>query len=368
MQVVPALAPAPAVELRQHGKQDLRTRPGAWSTPGRGGPGSCQQTSGLYSNGCPPSRSAWPCSAQPPPPGKSGSLRKTHGPSGRVAVRRAGELAVDRVHLGVVLEPPPVVLPRLRREPLRRRLHTRFSSSSSVKNAPCEQQPSSPRPSMMPWQPRPKMHVHRDSSQVRSARMRCSGFAGSANSIHSRGKSSCTSRLRGPPVRSASSSASRVICTGRGTSARRSARGWRLIAQEYARVAYGGTTCHPSGAPRLNGMRLGVLDVGSNTVHLLVVDAHRGAHPWPAYSEKSVLRLAERIGPDGRLDSVAADELVEGGGRRAARGRAARRRRPARVRHVGGARRHQLGRGAGPGAGGDRSRAAGALRRRTRRG
>jgi exopolyphosphatase/pppGpp-phosphohydrolase len=25
-------------------------------------------------------------------------------------------------------------------------------------------------------------------------------------------------------------------------------------------------------------MRLGVLDVGSNTVHLLVVDAHRGAH------------------------------------------------------------------------------------------
>ena len=28
-------------------------------------------------------------------------------------------------------------------------------------------------------------------------------------------------------------------------------------------------------------MRLGVLDVGSNTVHLLVVDAHRGAHPEP---------------------------------------------------------------------------------------
>jgi exopolyphosphatase/guanosine-5'-triphosphate,3'-diphosphate pyrophosphatase len=57
-------------------------------------------------------------------------------------------------------------------------------------------------------------------------------------------------------------------------------------------------------------MRLGVLDVGSNTVHLLVVEAHRGAHPWPAYSEKSVLRLAERIGPDGRLQVDAADELV----------------------------------------------------------
>lgn len=57
-------------------------------------------------------------------------------------------------------------------------------------------------------------------------------------------------------------------------------------------------------------MRLGVLDVGSTTVHLLVVDAHRGAHPWPAYSEKSVLRLAERIGPDGRLGEEATAALV----------------------------------------------------------
>src|SRR6201990_2240117 len=58
-------------------------------------------------------------------------------------------------------------------------------------------------------------------------------------------------------------------------------------------------------------MRLGVLDVGSNTVHLLIVDAHRGAHPWPAYSEKTVLRLAERIGPHARLSHDAADALVE---------------------------------------------------------
>ncbi|WFE46236.1 Ppx/GppA phosphatase family protein [Verrucosispora sp. WMMD1129] len=58
-------------------------------------------------------------------------------------------------------------------------------------------------------------------------------------------------------------------------------------------------------------MRLGVLDVGSNTVHLLVVDAHRGAHPWPAHSEKAVLRLAEQIGPDGALREAGADALVE---------------------------------------------------------
>jgi exopolyphosphatase / guanosine-5'-triphosphate,3'-diphosphate pyrophosphatase len=57
-------------------------------------------------------------------------------------------------------------------------------------------------------------------------------------------------------------------------------------------------------------MRLGVLDVGSNTVHLLVVDAHLGAHPWPAHSEKAVLRLAEQIGPDGCLSQAGADALV----------------------------------------------------------
>ena len=58
-------------------------------------------------------------------------------------------------------------------------------------------------------------------------------------------------------------------------------------------------------------MRLGVLDVGSNTVHLLVVDAHHGAHPWPAHSEKVVLRLAEQIGPDGALTVGGADGLVK---------------------------------------------------------
>jgi exopolyphosphatase/guanosine-5'-triphosphate,3'-diphosphate pyrophosphatase len=57
-------------------------------------------------------------------------------------------------------------------------------------------------------------------------------------------------------------------------------------------------------------MRLGVLDVGSNTVHLLVVDAHRGAHPLPARSEKTVLRLAERITKAGDLSKAGADELV----------------------------------------------------------
>jgi exopolyphosphatase/guanosine-5'-triphosphate,3'-diphosphate pyrophosphatase len=57
-------------------------------------------------------------------------------------------------------------------------------------------------------------------------------------------------------------------------------------------------------------VRLGVLDVGSNTVHLLVVDAHRGAHPTPMSSEKTVLRLAERITEQGRLTDRGANDLV----------------------------------------------------------
>ncbi len=57
-------------------------------------------------------------------------------------------------------------------------------------------------------------------------------------------------------------------------------------------------------------MRLGVLDVGSNTVHLLVVDAHRGAEPTPQHSDKSELRLAEHIDKRGNLIDKGADALV----------------------------------------------------------
>jgi len=42
-------------------------------------------------------------------------------------------------------------------------------------------------------------------------------------------------------------------------------------------------------------MRLGVLDVGSNTVHLLVVDAYPGARPMPAFSHKTELKLSAQL-------------------------------------------------------------------------
>jgi exopolyphosphatase/guanosine-5'-triphosphate,3'-diphosphate pyrophosphatase len=62
-------------------------------------------------------------------------------------------------------------------------------------------------------------------------------------------------------------------------------------------------------------MRLGVLDIGSNTGHLLVVDAHGGAAPLPAYSHKEPLRLAEHLvadGPDaGTVSPTGIDALTD---------------------------------------------------------
>ncbi len=58
-------------------------------------------------------------------------------------------------------------------------------------------------------------------------------------------------------------------------------------------------------------MRLGVLDVGSNTVHLLVVDAYPGARPLPAFSHKVDLRLAAHLLPDDRLSAAGEEQLAE---------------------------------------------------------
>ncbi|MFD1829239.1 Ppx/GppA family phosphatase [Streptomyces desertarenae] len=57
-------------------------------------------------------------------------------------------------------------------------------------------------------------------------------------------------------------------------------------------------------------MRLGVLDVGSNTVHLLVVDAHPGARPLPAYSHKAELRLAELLDEGGAISPAGVERLA----------------------------------------------------------
>jgi exopolyphosphatase/guanosine-5'-triphosphate,3'-diphosphate pyrophosphatase len=56
---------------------------------------------------------------------------------------------------------------------------------------------------------------------------------------------------------------------------------------------------------------MGVLDVGSNTVHLLIVDAHAGAAPIPAMSQKYELRLAEQLKDDGDLKKASIKTLIE---------------------------------------------------------
>jgi exopolyphosphatase/guanosine-5'-triphosphate,3'-diphosphate pyrophosphatase len=48
-------------------------------------------------------------------------------------------------------------------------------------------------------------------------------------------------------------------------------------------------------------VRLGVLDVGSNTVHLQVVDTHLGARPNPTFNYKEELRLTEYLQNDNRI-------------------------------------------------------------------
>jgi exopolyphosphatase/guanosine-5'-triphosphate,3'-diphosphate pyrophosphatase len=57
-------------------------------------------------------------------------------------------------------------------------------------------------------------------------------------------------------------------------------------------------------------MRLGVLDIGSNSAQLQVVDAVAGAPPLPVYAVKEPTRLGESFGPDGEIDAAGVDRVV----------------------------------------------------------
>jgi exopolyphosphatase/guanosine-5'-triphosphate,3'-diphosphate pyrophosphatase len=58
-------------------------------------------------------------------------------------------------------------------------------------------------------------------------------------------------------------------------------------------------------------MRMGVLDIGSNTCHLLVVDAYRGGPPVPAHSFKEALRLSEQLDGAGAVTDEGVARLVK---------------------------------------------------------
>ncbi|TQJ29687.1 Ppx/GppA phosphatase family protein [Microbacterium sp. SLBN-146] len=57
-------------------------------------------------------------------------------------------------------------------------------------------------------------------------------------------------------------------------------------------------------------MRLGVLDIGSNTVHLLVADVRPGGRPLATTSKRTVLRLMRYLAPDGSITEEGVAALV----------------------------------------------------------
>lgn len=57
-------------------------------------------------------------------------------------------------------------------------------------------------------------------------------------------------------------------------------------------------------------MRLGVLDIGSNTVHLLLVDAHIGAKPEAFASHKRPLSLVKYLDVEGAITEEGQQELI----------------------------------------------------------
>ena len=57
-------------------------------------------------------------------------------------------------------------------------------------------------------------------------------------------------------------------------------------------------------------MRLGVLDVGSNTIHLQVIDGHLGGPPIPNSSHKSVIRLTEYLDESGAITDLGISKIT----------------------------------------------------------
>jgi exopolyphosphatase/guanosine-5'-triphosphate,3'-diphosphate pyrophosphatase len=57
-------------------------------------------------------------------------------------------------------------------------------------------------------------------------------------------------------------------------------------------------------------VRLGVLDIGSNSAHLRVVDAYPGSPPLPVFRHRAVTRLAEAIGGDGAVTHDGVQRLI----------------------------------------------------------
>ncbi|WP_309127684.1 Ppx/GppA family phosphatase [Microbacterium sp.] len=58
-------------------------------------------------------------------------------------------------------------------------------------------------------------------------------------------------------------------------------------------------------------MRLGVLDIGSNTVHMLAADLRPGGRPLATTSDRTVLRLMRYLTPEGAISSEGLQALAD---------------------------------------------------------
>ena len=63
---------------------------------------------------------------------------------------------------------------------------------------------------------------------------------------------------------------------------------------------------------RSDSTRLGVLDIGSNTIHMLIVDAAPGSRPDPEASAKSTVRLMQYLKEDGSIKKSGAEAILGG--------------------------------------------------------
>ena len=57
---------------------------------------------------------------------------------------------------------------------------------------------------------------------------------------------------------------------------------------------------------------LGVLDIGSNTIHMLVVDADPGSRPNPLEETKSTVRLMQYLKDDGSIGKRGVKAILDG--------------------------------------------------------
>lgn len=62
--------------------------------------------------------------------------------------------------------------------------------------------------------------------------------------------------------------------------------------------------------PEFPSTRLGVLDIGSNTVHMIIVDAAPGARPDPEASVKTTVRLMQYLEEDGTISKDGVQALL----------------------------------------------------------